>query len=100
MEPSKSLQGRVAGVRVQSDSKNEALKEVVVVGHPAKVRTHVLLNPPTNAYYVLNGEHVKRDVVRQLDRSSIKSVEVLKGAQAKKFYGDKAREGAILITTN
>ncbi|MCH5685614.1 hypothetical protein LWM68_15950 [Niabella sp. W65] len=60
----------------------------------------VLADPPTNAHYVLNGEPVSLKKIRNLDRTSVKSIDVLKGDQAKKYYGAKAKEGAIVVTTN
>ncbi|MCH5597381.1 hypothetical protein [Niabella ginsengisoli] len=94
--PEKNLKGKVSGVQIKPST---GIEEVVVVGYPAKSDTRVLSNPPANAYYVLNGEHVKQNDINRLAPNTIKSIDVLKGDTAKKFYGDKAKEGAIIITT-
>ncbi len=112
-----SLKGEVTGVRIQPAKRSSNLETVTVTGYPGTRRfkteavmeyrtdqagasSGILANPPTNAHYVLNGEPVSLKKIRNLNRTSVKSIDVLKGEQAKKYYGAKAKEGAIVVTTN
>lgn len=98
-----SLKGKVAGVQV-SPKKND---EVTVVGYGIKSKTEgsnkVVIRGssgiPANAYYVIDGRKAKKKDIDKLGPNTIKSVDVLKGESAVKYYGTKAREGAIIITT-
>ncbi len=51
-----------------------------------------------NALYLLNGEEINSNKIQFLDKSKIKSVDVIKGENATKVYGDKAKNGVISIT--
>ncbi|PKD19598.1 hypothetical protein APR41_03050 [Salegentibacter salinarum] len=54
---------------------------------------------PGNPIYILNGEKSKKDIIELIDKSLIKSVNVLKGESAISLYGEEAKEGAVIITT-
>lgn len=54
---------------------------------------------PSDVYYVLNGKHVSEKQIKKLTPNSIKSVDVLKGNSAIKYYGKKAKNGAIVIVS-
>lgn len=112
-----SLKGEVTGVRIQPAKRSSNLETVTVTGYPgtrrfkteavmeyrtdqAGANSGILANPPANAHYVLNGEPVSLKKIKTLDHTSVKSIDVLKGEQAKKYYGPKAKEGAIVVTTN
>ncbi|MBX3239990.1 MAG: TonB-dependent receptor plug domain-containing protein [Chitinophagaceae bacterium] len=56
-------------------------------------------NLPENVFYVLNGEPVSQKRIKKIAPDDIKSIDVLKGTEAIKFYGKKAQRGAIIITT-
>lgn len=108
----KSLNGNVTGLEIKSGQGQS--NPVTVTGYPRRssrsvkvigyrsgqADEKVLQHPPENAYYVLDGEPVTLQKVKALDRVNIRSIEVLKGDDAKKYYGSKAREGAIIITTD
>jgi len=79
------LQGKAVGVQVKP-----AEKDVIVRGNG------VLSN---KTYYVLNGTKAKKKNIEKLAPNTIKSIDVLKGESAVKYYGAKAKEGAIIITT-
>ncbi|MGC4231984.1 MAG: TonB-dependent receptor plug domain-containing protein [Niabella sp.] len=84
LEP--ELKGEVAGVQVKPAGKGEMI-----------VRGNGSLHG--NIYYVLNGVKAKKKDIEKLAPNTIKSVDVLKGESAVKYYGPKAKEGAIVITT-
>lgn len=48
---------------------------------------------------VINGKVKSYDDMQQLDVNTIKSISILKGENAIKFYGDKGKNGAIVIST-
>ncbi len=52
-----------------------------------------------DAYYILNGEKASWKKIKKLAGEDIKRVDVLKGEEARRFYGKKAKNGAIVITT-
>jgi len=77
--------------------------------HPAVVPTtdeRVALGFPRDVLYVLDGRVLPRGdsasvptAVRNLDPSTIDTIEVLKGASAKRAYGDAGASGVVIIKT-
>ena len=77
--------------------------------HPAVVPTtdeRVALGLPRDVLYVLDGRILPRGdstsvpaAVRELDPSQIEKIEVLKGASARRVYGDAGSSGVVVITT-
>jgi TonB-dependent SusC/RagA subfamily outer membrane receptor len=77
--------------------------------HPAVVPTvdeRVALGFPHDVLYVLDGRVLPRGdsasvptAVRNLDPSRIETIEVLKGAIAKRAYGDAGASGVVIIKT-
>ena len=49
--------------------------------------------------YLLNGKQVKGVTLNELSPNDIENISVLKGESATELYGDKAKNGAILITS-
>lgn len=77
---------------------NQSVQPLTVIGYKAG-NAGLPENMPSDVYYVLNGKHVTEKQIRKLTPGSIKSVDVLKGNSAMKFYGKKAKNGAIVIVT-
>lgn len=50
-------------------------------------------------YYVINGVHVDAAEVKKISADKIKEIVVLKGEKAIEKFGEQARDGAIVITT-
>jgi len=77
--------------------------------HPSAVPTNserVALTFPRDVLYVLDGRILPRGdsasvptAVRELDPAKIDKIEVLKGAMAKRAYGDAGSSGVVIITT-
>ncbi|HKW45923.1 MAG TPA: TonB-dependent receptor plug domain-containing protein [Gemmatimonadaceae bacterium] len=77
--------------------------------HPAVVPTtdeRVALGFPRDVLYVLDGHVLPRGdstsvptAVRDLDPSTIDTIQVLKGASAKRAYGDAGASGVVIIKT-
>ena len=49
--------------------------------------------------FFLDGKEVSKEVIDELDSDNIEKMEVLKGDSATKEYGDKGKNGVIIITT-
>jgi TonB-dependent SusC/RagA subfamily outer membrane receptor len=77
--------------------------------HPSVVPSsdeRVALGFPRDVLYVLDGRILPRgdsatvpSAVRELDPARIERIEVLKGATAKRAYGDAGSSGVVIITT-
>ncbi|OUL64325.1 carboxypeptidase-like regulatory domain-containing protein [Flavobacterium sp. AJR] len=57
------------------------------------------LDPNSNLLYILDGEVVSENSIKNLNPSDILSMDVLKAPQAIALYGSKAANGVIIITT-
>jgi TonB-dependent SusC/RagA subfamily outer membrane receptor len=92
--PMANLQGRVAGVNVQNE-----LSENVITGYgTVKIRGASTLNKETVPLYIVNGVQMSADNFSKLDPSTIKTVDVLKDAQATSIYGSRGANGVVVIT--
>lgn len=79
---------------------NGAVKEVEVVGYSPKEKYLKNKNSfSSETYYVLDGEPVSKRKVDRLSPDEISSVKVLSKTEAPKYYGKKAADGAVIITT-
>ena len=77
--------------------------------HPAVVPTsseRIALGFPRDVLYVLDGRILPRSdsanvpsAVRDLDPNTIERIEVLKGATARRAYGEAGSSGVVVITT-
>lgn len=77
--------------------------------HPAVDPTsdeRVALGFPRDVLYVLDGHILPRgdtasvpSAVRNLDPASIETIEVLKGASARRAYGEAGSSGVVIIKT-
>ena len=48
---------------------------------------------------ILDGKEISSEEFEKLDTDKIEKVEVLKGESATKKYGEKGKDGVIIITT-
>jgi TonB-dependent SusC/RagA subfamily outer membrane receptor len=77
--------------------------------HPSVVPTsseRIALGLPRDVLYVLDGRILPRgdsasvpSAVRDLDPNTIERIEVLKGATARRAYGEAGSSGVVVITT-
>lgn len=89
----KALQGRVAGVYVNSPDKTYGGNTSVVIRGAASIKGN---NEPV---YIVDGLPVTGDAFRSINPEDINSVDVLKDAAATAIYGSRAANGVIVITT-
>jgi uncharacterized protein (TIGR02231 family) len=76
------------------------MEEVVVTG--MKVRGTSSLNDDEKQerepVYVVNGNVISKSEFSRIEKKAIKSIDVLKDAQATSMYGSRAANGAIIVT--
>lgn len=87
-----ALQGRVAGVTVQTTSWKPGSAAQV------RVRGARSINASNEVLYVVDGTPIV-DGVDQINPNDIETINVLKDASATAIYGNRGANGVILITT-
>ena len=86
------IQFALGGTNVDQTSKVESTNshgEIVVVG----------LGPAERPLCIVDGKEITYDEMKALDPQTIDHIEVLKDQDAKEKYGEKAKNGVVLITT-
>ena len=86
----KSLQGRIAGVQIESSGGNPGSGVRVVIRGAGSLNNN-------NPLYIVDGVQV--DDINNLQPTDIASFNVLKDASAAAIYGSRAANGVVLITT-
>lgn len=100
--PVESLDVKLQDNNAIADTTPAGNKNVIIKQQNANhnQNTNLLKNDlPNNVLYVLNGELKNKSDIDKLTPENIKSIDVLKGESATKFYGDKGQNGVIVITT-
>jgi Ca-activated chloride channel family protein len=98
------LQGRVAGLHIESGSKRK--KEKLPKGYVApgsspqiQIRGMASVKPGNEPMYVINGMVSNGKALQQIDPQQIENINILKDASATAIYGSRAQNGVIIITT-
>ncbi|HEX8426183.1 TonB-dependent receptor [Hymenobacter sp.] len=86
----KSLQGRIAGVQVESSGGDPGSGVRVIIRGAGSLNNN-------NPLYIVDGVQV--DNINNLQPTDIASFDVLKDASAAAIYGSRAANGVVLITT-
>ena len=89
--PIKSLQGRIAGVNVQTTGSPFGNAQLLIRGASTLGN-----NTPL---FVIDGIPTKNNVEQMLAPGSIESIQVLKDAAAASIYGSRASNGVVVIET-
>lgn len=89
-DPTLALQGRVAGVSVQSNGGSPGAGVSVLIRGAASI-TNV------DPLYVVDGVFLQS--LSSLNPYDVKSIEVLKDASAAAIYGSRAANGVVIVTT-
>lgn len=84
---SEALAGKVAGLK-DEDSKDS---------RKIKVRGISSVDSSTNPLYVIDGEIYEGNILSSINPEKIESIKVLKDAAATSIYGEKAKNGVIVI---
>ncbi|MRX65909.1 DUF4139 domain-containing protein [Maribacter luteus] len=96
--------------RLEEDAQH--LDKVVVIGYgisgassgvrvrgASSTSNYTKTPEPATPLYIIDGVPVEGFIEGDLDESEIQSIEILKGSNAEALYGNKGRNGIILITT-
>lgn len=89
--PTAALQGRAAGVNVQSSGSPGGGVSVVIRGAAT-------INGSVAPLYVIDG--IFRESLDAINASDIASIQILKDASAAAIYGSRAANGVVIVTTN
>lgn len=87
------LQGNAAGINVNKGSGKPGQSATILI------RGRSSLNGDIKPLFVVDGLPVDQNNFRQLNQNNIKSMQVLKGAEATSIYGNRAAGGVIIIST-
>ena len=90
---SQALKGEVAGVNIINQNNNPSTStQIRIRGYGSVTGNQVPL-------YVIDGKPLSEAEVRSINPSSIKSLTVLKNANATALYGSRGANGVVLIST-
>jgi TonB family protein len=84
-----AVAGKVDGVKIVNGQSTGTVTAFRVGNHDGK-------NPPL---YVLDGQPLTADELNKISPNDIESINVLKDASATSIYGEKGKNGVILITS-
>jgi len=81
--------------------------DVVVTGYGKKANVKalkmngvsVMANGDKEPFIVIDGKTSTIDAFKKLDVKTVESISILQGGDATKKYGDKAKDGVVLVTT-
>jgi len=89
---------RVQGFKISPEdtliASKENSKTVVIKMDGAGAKTN-----GQKPLYVLDGEIISESIMKVIDPNKIEAINVLKGPSATSLYGDKGKDGVIMITT-
>ena len=87
------LQGKVAGLNIQNNTGAPGLRG------STQIRGLSSLSRVGSSLYIIDGVITKLTSISEVSPADIKSIEVLKDAEATALYGEKGKNGVIIITT-
>ena len=88
-----TLQGQVPGLNISTGS-----------GQPGAANTIVLrgmgsINGTIEPLYVIDGVLLNADTLRNINSNDIESISVIKGTEATSIYGNRGKNGVVIIKT-
>ncbi len=89
-----TLSGQVKGLNIISNDAQQGSDSIV------NLRGVSSINDNTEPLFVIDGKIVSESNFRRLKPSDILEIKILKDAEATATYGDKGKNGVIIITTN
>lgn len=96
MDPLRSLQGKVAGVRIGQSSGQPGTTPEILMRGPTSINASGRTQGPL---IIVDGAIMNVGSLEELGGLDIESVEVVKGAAGASLYGTKAANGVITIKT-
>ncbi len=95
--PKKDVSGVNAASSLATYNNSVGNKEAVDVTIKATAVT--IKNSPDNVLYILNGKESEKVVIDKINPNDIQDVRVIKNSDALKVYGEKGKNGVIIINT-
>lgn len=71
-----------------------------IIEHKANNSFFISSNGNAEPLFILNGEEISKEEMDNLKPDDIKSINVLKGESATKKYGDKGKNGVVIISSD
>lgn len=90
---SQALQGKAAGVQITQNSGEPGSNTTVVVRGISSMSNN------SNPLYIVDGQIVTNNPMKDLNPEDIEGIQVLKALSAAAIYGARASNGVIIITT-
>ncbi|WP_221406258.1 M56 family metallopeptidase [Daejeonella lutea] len=78
---------------------NGSLKPVTVVGYSLNQNQKISLSDIDNEMIILDGKEITKERLDDIKVTTIGTIEIFKGSSAVSKYGEKAKDGVIVITT-
>jgi len=72
---------------------------IIIITKDSKVKKATITLNENTPLYIVDGTYMAAEDAKKIDQKNIVSVNVLKGEDATKAYGDKAKYGVVEITT-
>jgi len=91
------LAGRVEGIHFEAKSMEMDKQGSLTLNSPTLIRTPDPLSE--QPLWILDGKPIDKDQISQINANSIESVSVLKDKASTALYGEKGKNGVILIVT-
>jgi bla regulator protein BlaR1 len=91
------VNGKVESVWLNDDDNHEDV--IILKNSDDKNNINISEDENKNPLYIIDGKEVSKEVLVDLKPDTIESVNVLKGKSETETYGDKGKNGVILITT-
>lgn len=96
MDPVRSLQGKVAGVRIAATSGTPGSTPEILLRGPTSINAQ---NRGQGPLIIVDGAAMNVGSLQELGGLDIESIEVVKGAAGAALYGTRAANGVITIRT-
>jgi len=84
---------------IESPEFQKELKEKIKKSNKKNKKTKIKFDSNETPLCLLNGVEISKKDIEKLDPDSIDSITILKDEASKKAYGEKAKDGIILIRT-
>ena len=94
-----SVKGDNANKAFIHDDETGETKEITHV-QVKEIVKQIILNPPADEIYFVDGTEYSRESVKKLDPQKIKTLNHYTKEDAVKRYGEKARNGVFVFKTN
>lgn len=88
--------GAVQGISFEAKSMETDQQGSITLNEPVTLKA---VSSSESPLWILDGEPIEGNTIKEISPNSIESINVLKNASATAIYGEKAKHGVILITT-